>query len=183
MLNMKHMRVASPYPSHANIGVRDGGAGFSRSVRYVARRRRGKSSHLVMHEKKWNIQGYYLCPLGLMKPLTYAWRPTAVATYLGPGPQTDMKVADVLMLSYGGGPRSGKYWIRRNYAEKWNSGQSQGAGTLARRPGSGNGPVCTSLNARSGPGAFHTLEWPRPARAANSGSWCISREIEAQRQL
>ena len=81
------------------------------------------------------------------------------------------------MLSYGGGPRSGKYWIRRNFAEKWSPGQIQGAGTLARRPGSGNGPVCTSLNARSGPGAFHTLEWPRPARAANSGSCYISRKM------
>ena len=94
-----------------------------------------------------------------------------------------MKVADVLMLSYGGGPRSGKYWIRRSFAEKWSPGQIQGAGTLARRPGSGNGPVCTSLNARSGPGAFHTLEWPRPARAANSGSCYISRENEPERQL
>ena len=65
-----HMRVQPPYPSSPNIGVRDRGAGFSGSVRYVARRRRGKSSHLVAHEKKRNIQGYYLCPLGLMKPLT-----------------------------------------------------------------------------------------------------------------
>ena len=54
MLNMKHMRVASPYPSHANIGVRDGGAGFSRSVRYVQSRRRRKSGHFMVHEKKRN---------------------------------------------------------------------------------------------------------------------------------
>ena len=49
-----HLRVQPLYPSSPNIGVRDRGASFSGPVRYVARRRRGKSSHLVMHEKKWN---------------------------------------------------------------------------------------------------------------------------------